>query len=274
MAPPAAPVAPAILAFDIDGTVLGADDRPVPGIGDALRELGAAGVRLVPATGRPLHRALAAAAELGVAPAACIAYHGALVVDLVGGEWLRHLALPEELAAGLAGRCLAAGLDVSLYVGDERRDLSPGAAPDRGAAAAAGARLGIAGDGGLELRVAGVTRLVVAGDPARVTPALPELAGAAAAGLRVEPVRPGVVVALPGGADKGEGLRLVAAHLAVPRDRVVACGDAANDVSLLRAAGTGIAVGDAPPALRSAAAATVAREDLPAALRAAFARLG
>ncbi len=252
MTPPAAPVAPAILAFDIDGTVLGAEDRPVPGMSAALRELGAAGVLLVPATGRPLHRALAATGELGIAPAACVAYHGALVVDLVGGAWLRHLTLPEDLAARLALDGLTAGLDVSLYVGDERRDLAPDAAPRT---------------------VPGVTRLVLAGDPERVTPALPQLAGARAAGLRVEPVRPGVVVVLPDGADKGEGLRLAAAHLGVPAPRIVACGDAVNDVSLLRAAGTGIAVGDAPPALRSAAAATVAREDLPAALRAAFARL-
>ena len=265
MTPPAGHAAPAILAFDIDGTVLGAGDVPVPGIAAALRELAAAGVLLVPVTGRPLHGALRAAAGLGIAPAAAVAYHGALVVDLPSGEWLRHLTLPPDLAARLALGGLAAGLDASLYVGDERCDLHPGWAPDEaGGAAFAGQAPG----------VAGVTRLVLAGDPLRVTPALPELAGARAAGLRIEPVRPGVVVVLPSGADKGEGLRFAAAHLGVPRERIVACGDDLNDVTLLGAAGHAVAVGDAAPPLRAAAAMTVPRHGLAAALLDAFALLG
>lgn len=256
--------APALLAFDIDGTVLGAGDRPVPGIVETLRELAGAGVHLVPVTGRPLHGALKAAGELAVSPAACVAYHGALVVDLRSGERLRHLTLPDELAAGLALDGLAAGLDVSLYLGDERLDLRPdwrpsGAAPESAPGAAPG--------------VPDVTRLVLAGDPLRVTPALPELAGARRAGLRIEPVRPGVVVVLPAGADKGEGLRLVAAHLGVPMERVVACGDDLNDITLLLAAGHSIAVGDVRRELRVVAGTTVAQDDLPSALHDIFRRL-
>jgi len=258
--PPAGSVSPAILAFDIDGTVLGTDDRPGPGIGDALRDLAAAGVSLVPATGRPLHGALKATIALGVAPVACVAYHGALVVDFMSGEWLRHLTLPPDLAAGLARDALAAGLAVSLYIGDERFDPAPGWAPPSAAGPAPA--------------VAGVTRLVLAGDPLRVTPAAPELAGVRAAGLRLELVRPGVVVVLPAGADKGDGLRLVAAHLGVPAARTVACGDDLHDVTLLRAAGLGLAVGDAHSDLRAVARTTVPQDGLAAALRAAFARVG
>ena len=256
---PQTPRGPALLAFDIDGTVLGQGDVPVPGVAPVLCELAEAGVLLVPVTGRPLHGALKAAGELGVAPAACVAYHGALVVDLVSGEWLRHLTVPADLAAELAAAGLAGGLDVSLYVGDERRDLPAGWAPPAAA--------------GRPPEVAGVTRLVLAGDPQRVSPAMPALAQARAAGLRVEPVRPGVVVVLPAGTDKGEGLRLVAAHLGVPRARVVACGDAAGDVTLLRAAAVGIAAGDAPEELRAAATLTVGASGLPGALLQVFARL-
>jgi hydroxymethylpyrimidine pyrophosphatase-like HAD family hydrolase len=244
--------------------VLGAGDRPVPGIVEMLRELAGAGVHLVPVTGRPLHGALRAAGELAVSPTACVAYHGALVVDLRSGERLRHLTVPDGLAAGLALDGLAAGLAVSLYLGDERLDLRPEWRPSGPSGGSApGAPPG----------VPGVTRLVLAGDPLRVTPALPELAGARRAGLRIEPVRPGVVVVLPAGADKGEGLRLVAAHVGVPTERVVACGDAPGDGTLLLAAGHAIAVGDARHPLRAVADTTVAPDDLASALRDSFERL-
>jgi hydroxymethylpyrimidine pyrophosphatase-like HAD family hydrolase len=235
----------------------------VPGIVETMHDLAAAGVKLVPCTGRPLHGALRAATTLVVPPAACVAYHGALVVDLDSGERLRQLTLPDELAAGLAVAGLAAGLEVSLYVGDERQDLAAGWAPPAASGAAPG-----------PLAVPGVTRLVLAGEPARVTPALPLLDGARRAGQRIEDVRPGVVVVLPGGADKGEGLRLVASHFGVPPGRVVACGDDLNDITLLLAAGRSVAVGDALPALRAVADATVAQDGLATTLRHAFARLG
>jgi hydroxymethylpyrimidine pyrophosphatase-like HAD family hydrolase len=252
--------APAILAFDIDGTVLGRGDLPVPGVAQALRDLADSGVSLVPATGRPLHGALKAAATLEVSPTACVAYHGALVVDLVSGQQLRHLTLPGDLAAALALDALGEGLDVSLYVGDERLDLQARWTP--GSSATAGASSAGATPG-----VPGVTRLVLAGDPLRVMPAMPELEAVRRAGLRIEPVRPGVVVVLPAGADKGEGLRLVAAHLGVPPARVVACGDDLADITMLLAAGRAVAVGDAHPALRAVAETTVAQDRLPAVLR-------
>lgn len=305
---------PAILAFDIDGTVLDADDRPVPGIARVLRELAAAGVLLVPCTGRPLHGALRAAGALDVSPAACVAYHGALVVDLQSGERLRHLTMPDGLAARTALAGLAAGLEVSLYVDDERLDLPPGWSPGErvlpgrvsggpppcddapdarapGRAPAARAADATASADPTESRagparipparphpassgVAGVTRLVVAGDPGRVTPVLPELGEARRAGMRIDQVRPGVVVVLPGAADKGEGLRLVAAHFGVPLRRAVAAGDDLDDITLLLTAGRAVAVGDAGPALRAVAGATVTQGDLATALRGLFTRLG
>ncbi len=270
---------PAILAFDVDGTVLGANDRPVPGIAETLRELAEAGVKLVPSTGRPLYGALRAAGVLGVTPSACVAYHGALVVDLEGGRVLRHLTVPDGLAARVALAGLAGGLQVSLYVGDERRDLpadwvppvvTPPCVPPP-VVTPPGVRPPVVTFAGPDF---GVTRLVLAGDPRRVTLSLPELDEPRRAGLRIEQVRPGVVVVLPGAADKGDGLRLVAAHFGVLARRVVAAGDDLNDITLLLASGHALAVGDALPALRAVAGETVAQDGLAAALRDAFRRLG
>jgi Cof subfamily protein (haloacid dehalogenase superfamily) len=45
------------------------------------------------------------------------------------------------------------------------------------------------------------------------------------------------------GADKGSALAFIAERLGVPRDQVIAFGDGLNDVSMLRFAGRGVAVG-------------------------------
>ena len=148
---------------------------------------------------------------------------------------------------------------MTLYDGDERRELDP--------AVSAGPRDPAA--------FAGITRVVLAGDAAVVAAAAPRTRRILGAHrIRVERAGGGTVAVLPASADKGEGLRLVAAHLGVPLARVVACGDSAADESLLRAAAIGIAVGAAPASLRAAAQLVVSQGDLADALRRAVASSG
>lgn len=54
-------------------------------------------------------------------------------------------------------------------------------------------------------------------------------------------------------ASKGAALRQVAAHYDVPMEHVMAIGDAANDVPMLRAAGVAVAMDNATAAVKSAA---------------------
>ena len=248
----------ALLACDLDGTLLTAAGTPAPGIVEALADLDARGARLVVCTGRPLHRALKAVAALRADPIAFVCYHGALVVDATTGTWLRHLMIPDDVASGVVREALALGLAVTLYDGDERRELAP-----------------VACGAALDLRASpGLTRLVLAGAPRRLAEALPRLAAAWGHSVRLERAGGGTIAILPAAADKGEGLRLVAAHLAVPGRRIVGCGDAAGDESLLAASGIGIAVGDAPASLRAAAQQVVSQGDLAEALRRAVEALG
>jgi hydroxymethylpyrimidine pyrophosphatase-like HAD family hydrolase len=57
----------------------------------------------------------------------------------------------------------------------------------------------------------------------------------------------------PEGVDKATALASVAAGLGVPRERVLAFGDGRNDIEMLRWAGRGVAIGDAPPEVQAAA---------------------
>jgi HAD superfamily hydrolase (TIGR01484 family) len=57
----------------------------------------------------------------------------------------------------------------------------------------------------------------------------------------------------PAGADKATALADVAARLGVDRRHVLALGDGRNDLEMLRWAGRGVAMGDAPPEVQQAA---------------------
>jgi Cof subfamily protein (haloacid dehalogenase superfamily) len=58
---------------------------------------------------------------------------------------------------------------------------------------------------------------------------------------------------LPVGSSKGVALEFVAAQLEVPLSQVIAVGDNLNDLEMLRTAGLGVAMGNAPEAVRAAA---------------------
>lgn len=54
-------------------------------------------------------------------------------------------------------------------------------------------------------------------------------------------------------ANKGEALLALAAHLGISRERILAFGDGLNDISMLREAGIGVAMGNACPEAKAAA---------------------
>jgi len=258
-----APVIRALLACDLDGTLLDDDGAPVAGIVEALAELRAAGAPLAVCTGRPLYSARRAAERLETDPVAYACYHGALVVDPADGRRLRHLALPPDDASALAVKALDHGLGVTVYDIDEPRELAREACRTRSRLPRPRGRVARENCVGPS-----VTRLVLHGDAGVAARLLPDLIRTWRGCMRVEPIRPGYIVVFQARADKGDAVRLVATHLGVPLTQVVACGDSDADESLLRAAaGARVAVGDAPQALRRLADTVVSQSDLAATLR-------
>lgn len=63
---------------------------------------------------------------------------------------------------------------------------------------------------------------------------------------------------VPGKCTKGTGLMMLCKHLGIPAECAAACGDANNDLSMIKAAGLGIAVGNASDELKAAADLIVA----------------
>jgi hydroxymethylpyrimidine pyrophosphatase-like HAD family hydrolase len=74
-------------------------------------------------------------------------------------------------------------------------------------------------------------------------------------GFRGSPAQ--VVDVQPDCKGKAEALKLLAERFGIPAARVVAVGDAGNDVPILRAVGLGVAMGNAPPEVKQVAARVI-----------------
>jgi hypothetical protein len=97
------------------------------------------------------------------------------------------------------------------------------------------------------------TKLVAISDPRRIERLLPDLSEEFAQTLYVTQSIPEFVELANPAISKGRALHLVAERLGIPRHAVMAFGDGLNDLEMLREAGWGVAMGQAPSALREAA---------------------
>lgn len=239
-----------LVATDLDGTLLGPDDRLSARTVAAVRAAHEAGITVVAATGRSYHTALprVAAAE---AVRYVICSNGASLYDRFAGAVVaRHpiaeRSLPqvvEVLRRELGDTCF--GWEEPERFGWESDFLH--LRPEvEGTPASVVPRF-------LAPWPAAVTKLYVGHRELHrdrlltaVTPHLIDGLVATCSGARF-------VEVTGAGVDKAFGLAGLCARLGIAPDEVLAIGDHLNDVAMLRWAGRGVAMGGAHPAVLAAA---------------------
>lgn len=265
-----------LLAVDLDGTLLDPAGAISARTQRAIAAAQESGVALAPATSRRFTGAASVAAALGKAQT-LILYDGAQVRAYPGGEVLFAHPLGAELGQRAAEVMAEHGLQPIAQHGDAGGErLIVGPRPPRGPWA----------DSYLEQYSDQVEPSLLAGlcrgrpDPLRVVAFGPQrrlrrVARAIAAAVPVgEAIRADGLLAtqvLASGsygsaeltvfapdASKGAALVRLAELLEVPLAQTMAIGDGLNDLSMLRVAGLGVAMGTAPQALRRVATTVTA----------------
>lgn len=239
-----------LLVADIDGTLVNAAREITPPVRAAVAAAQSRGTRVCLATGRIWPSAKQFVERLG-ADSPAILYNGGLVYDFKGDEiWLRRTLGLEQARSVLRILRRHPSVQPHLYVDD--RVYVP-----------AMNELTEAYQEKDSLRAEPVGDLAnwLEKDPMKILiigerPALEAVVD----DIELLPYEVNHVFSetiylevLPPGVDKGTALQAVAARLGLQREEIIAVGDNLNDLAMVEYAGIGVAMANAPEALRARA---------------------
>jgi Cof subfamily protein (haloacid dehalogenase superfamily) len=231
-----------LLACDVDGTLLDHHNTLSRDRRAAVGHLLDAGVNVVLATGKIWPSIQPLWEDLGL-PGPHVTCNGAAVVDGTANV-LGTTPLDRTTAAEVAEELARRAIPHAIYL-DDGSLVTPDRRPELDILPALGEPDPVEGAVG-DRQVLKVLSVLAEEDEADLRRLASERARVQRTSHRfLEWNHPDV--------DKALGLRHVVAHLGLTMDEVVAIGDAENDVAMLRAAGTGIAVAEASAAARAAA---------------------
>jgi Cof subfamily protein (haloacid dehalogenase superfamily) len=226
-------------AFDLDGTVLRRNLRITQGTFSALQSLRERGMKLVVATGRRFESARECAERLGFADHDPLICYGGSMVRRISGETLLHRKLPVSL--GIEVLEWAAARDLHARVFLDGRIITP---PDTPVARPeSDASIVDSPADWLREGTEQPTKLVIVDRPDDIGGWLGEAQTAFAGRLFVTRSLPHYVEV--GGLEgtKSTALKFLCRRWGIDPERVLAFGDADNDIDMLRFAGRGLARG-------------------------------
>jgi len=247
---------PSLIVCDIDGTLVGDDNLIGRRTREALERAIAAGIIVVPATGRPPRWLAEIIDQLPPLPYAVCA-NGAVLYDISQDRILHSITLDAATLAWLAG--VAHEQLPGCGLAAERAGNSAHDAATAPFVATTDYRHAWLNPDHVELS----ERDLISQPAVKMLVRCPGMPSAAMA----ERMRPivgavadltfstdnGLIELAAPGVSKAAGFQLLAEIANLPTDSVIAFGDMPNDVAMLQWAGRGVAMGDAHPDAKAAA---------------------
>jgi Cof subfamily protein (haloacid dehalogenase superfamily) len=229
-----------LAAVDLDGTLLGPDKAISEQNAAAVRRLNENGAQVIIASGRRHQNSIRFQRQLQLT-GPIIACQGGLIRDGESGNVIEAHFLPQTVARDIAGEAEKNGIQViyyhldHLYVpeGNNRwLDLYESRVGERAETLPNLSQL----DGRRALKI------VWYGDPSVLQKIRPEIAARYLGKVDVLSTEPENLEFMPRGINKAAALEKVAREFGVPREQVLAFGDAENDLQMLAWAGMGVAM--------------------------------
>lgn len=249
-----------LIAIDVDGTLLTSTHTLSPRVRQAVRAARASGLHVALATGKLLRSVASLVRELNL-DGPQITCNGTVIADAQGGpplaSWpLEGAALSQALSAV---RAADPSLGIAWYTADAiYTDAAPGPLDTILDAYHEPALVRVAA---LGAEAPAPVKLLVTGSPERLAvlraAVTPRLDGVA----QVVTTTPDFLEFFSLQASKGAALRVVMDQLGLRPEETLALGDGENDITLLDAAGIGVAMANAVPALRARAQRHTASND-------------
>lgn len=234
-----------LVAIDLDGTLLNSAKEITDTSAAILRAAREeAGVQVVLASARPPRSVLPFYRLLGLS-SPMINYNGALVFDPVSQRVVMHKPIPAKVVQGIV--TLARGMYGEVLVSAEVMDrwytdrFDPAYNSETGRLFPPDVVEPI--DAWSDQSM---TKLLLLGEPKRLQDISAAIQGEFARQVGVVQTEPYMLQIMHSTVSKAQALRVVAAEMGIEREQVMAIGDNANDVGMLRWAAVGVAMANAP----------------------------
>lgn len=244
-----------ILVLDIDGTLTNSKKEITPATKNALYAMQAAGYHLVIASGRPTAgiEPIAKECKLDQYGGYVISYNGARIVKFSTGEILYNNTLPKQFIPQIFEIAKERGVGMVTY--DPRDNLITGTKTDKYME--------------LEARINRrdihqvqdfmgaiqfpVNKCLISGEPEVLAPLTEELQKRYYGVLNIYRSEPFFLEIMPPLVDKAHALERLLPSLGLSCEECICCGDGYNDITMLRYAGVGVAMGNAQTEVKEAA---------------------
>lgn len=243
-----------VLVLDIDGTLTNSHKEISPATKAGLRDIMERGHKVILASGRPTPgmRRYEEELELEKYGGYLLSFNGARIVECRTGEIVYQRTLPLMLLPGFYGFAKRNGCGLITYLGEE---VISAFEPDEYVE--------------LEARINGmpvrrvdkfldfvdfdINKCLMTAPPERAAALEEELRaryGSVASIYRSEPF---FIEIMPKNVDKAAALDKMLETIGMSRENAICCGDGFNDVSMIKYAGVGVAMGNAQPAVKEVA---------------------
>lgn len=239
-----------LIAIDIDDTLINDDKEVTSATQQALEQAVAKGVVVTLATGRAYASAHKIARQTGL-NVPIITYQGALVKNLLDEQVLYERYVPKEAAQKLFEYCIENNLHLQTYIDDklyareENQKIIDYTTLNN-------TKYYIEPDFS-KLVAKPTPKMLIIDEPDyldQISPVLRELLGDS---VHITKSKPNFLEIMHHEGTKGHALKFLAAHFGCDLSETIAIGDSWNDHEMLEAAGLGVAMGNAIPALKEIA---------------------